>query len=257
MQGCKSIRTLFAIAVLVVAIGCGSTTASAATGGVAPGSSAIPAPAPTGNASTATGGVAPAALRQPSGPVQKTKKKKKKKKKRRRPAHHAPAPTPRPAPAPAPSPGSTSDVPPRYLATYKRAAARYGIDWRVLAAIGKNESDHGRSTAPGVHSGRNYANCCSGPMQICTVKSCSNTWGYYGVDGDDDGVVSVYDPDDAIYAAAALVRDLKGTVGSSPKLLLAAYNAGPGNVQRYHGVPPFAETQSYVRRGLAYIASLS
>ena len=252
MQGCKSVRSAFAIAVLVVAMACGATSASAATGGIAPSSSAG---ASVSGGSANTGGVAPAAIRQPSGPVKKTKKKKKKKK-RRRPAHHAPAPAPAPAPTPAPGRGSTSDVPPGYLATYKRAGAKYGVDWRILAAIGKNESDHGRSTLPGVHSGRNYADCCSGPMQICTVQSCSNTWGYYGVDGDNDGVISVYDPDDAIYAAAALVRDLKTIVGSDPKLVLAAYNAGPGNVQKYKGVPPFAETQAYVKRALAYIASL-
>jgi membrane-bound lytic murein transglycosylase B len=148
------------------------------------------------------------------------------------------------------------DIPARYLAIYKAAGAKYGVDWRVLAAIGKNESDHGRSTAPGVSSGRNYANCCSGPMQICTVQSCSNTWGYYSTDGDGDGVASVYDPDDAIHAAAALVRDLKGIVGTDPKLLMAAYNAGPGNVKKYNGVPPFPETRAYVKAGLAYIASL-
>ena len=66
----------------------------------------------------------------------------------------------------------------------------------------------------------------------------------------------MYDPADSIYAAAALVRDLKTIVGSDPKLVLAAYNAGPGNVRKYNGVPPFPETKAYVSAGLAYIASL-
>ena len=201
--------------------------------------------------------MSPSTVRPPSAPV------KRKKRKKRKPAasrHPAPAPAPRSAPAPAPPrlppSGSTADIPANYLALYKAAAAKNGVDWRVLAAIGKNESDHGRSTAPGVTSGRNFADCCSGPMQICTVKSCSNVWHYYAVDADGDGVASVYDPDDSIYAAAALVRDLQAIVGYDPTLLLAAYNAGPGNVKRYKGVPPFPETKAYVAAGLAYIASL-
>jgi soluble lytic murein transglycosylase-like protein len=107
-----------------------------------------------------------------------------------------------------------------------------------------------------VTEGLNFADCCSGPMQLCTVNACGKTWQAYAVDGDGDGVASVYEPADAIYAAAALVRDLKTIVGDDPELVLAAYNAGPGNVARYKGVPPFPETQAYVRAGLAYIASL-
>jgi len=203
----------------------------------------------------ATGGISPSAVRPPSAPVKKRKKPKRRKPRRRHPVQTH-AQTPPPTPTPAPTVGSTSDIPARYLALYKAAGTRYGVDWRILAAIGKNESDHGRSTAPGVTSGRNYANCCSGPMQLCTVQSCGNVWQFYAIDGDNDGVASVYDPDDSIYAAAALVADLKAIVGTDPKLVLAAYNAGPGNVQKYKGVPPFAETKAYVSAGLAYIASL-
>jgi membrane-bound lytic murein transglycosylase B len=259
MQGVNGFRSAFAIAVLLVALACGTASASAATGGVAPptGSSTS-----SGGTSPATvtpsgpsGGVSPYSVKPPHAPVKPKKAKAKKRKRRRR--HHAPAQTHTQTPAPTTSaPSNTSDIPSSYLKLYKAAGAHYGVDWRILAAIGKNESDHGRSTAPGVKSGLNYASCCSGPMQLCTVKSCGNTWGYYAVDGDDDGVESVYDPADSIYAAAALVRDLKGIVGSDPKLVLAAYNAGPGNVQKYNGVPPFPETKAYVSAALAYIASL-
>src|SRR4051794_34906120 len=62
-------------------------------------------------------------------------------------------------------PGSgAGDVPRDYLRIYRAAARAYAVDWRVLAAIGKIESDHGRSGAAGVRSGRNFADCCSGPM---------------------------------------------------------------------------------------------
>jgi membrane-bound lytic murein transglycosylase B len=284
MQGIKLFRLTLAVALLMLALACASTTASAATGGTtAPsgtsgsgssGSSSSGGTAPrsgskspsTGTSPSPTGGISPSAVRPPTAPVKPKPKKHKKPKKRKRRRHPAqpPAPatpptppttTPAPAPSTPPGPG-VADIPARYLAIYKAAGAKYGVDWRVLAAIGKNESDHGRSTAPGVASGRNYANCCSGPMQICTVQSCSNTWGYYGIDANGDGVVSVYDPEDAINGAAALVRDLKAIVGTDPKLLLAAYNAGPGNVKKYKGVPPFPETQAYVKAGVAYINSL-
>src|SRR3954452_2104767 len=270
MQGGRPIRMMLAVVALLAAFACGSSNALATSGGTsAPSagqttstgsagqSGGIGPKTPETTSTTRTGGISPTAVRTPSAPVKPKKPKKKKRKRRRHPAAHAPAPTPAPAPAPAPAPsGSTADIPSRYLALYKAAGARYGVDWRVLAAIGKNESDHGRSTAPGVTSGRNFADCCSGPMQMCTVKACSNVWQFYAIDADGDGVASVYDPDDAIYAAAALVRDLKAIVGSDPSLLLAAYNAGPGNVKKYDGVPPFAETKAYVSAGLAYIASL-
>jgi hypothetical protein len=149
-----------------------------------------------------------------------------------------------------------TDVPAPYLRIYRAAARRYGVDWRLLAAIGKNESDHGRAQLPGVVSGLNFAECCSGPMQICQVESCGNVWDAYRQDADADGVESIYSPADAIHAAAALVVDLRRIVGPNPRLVMAAYNAGPGNVQRYRGIPPFAETLVYVRSGIRYIRAL-
>jgi soluble lytic murein transglycosylase-like protein len=255
MQGA---RKAFAIMVILVAFACGAASASADTGGVSPssggGSSSTSnsgGTAPGTRASTGpSGGISPSTVRPGDAPV---KPKKKKRKRRRRPPVRTPAPSPAPLP---PATSKNSDVPSGYLKLYNAAGTRYGVDWRMLAAIGKNESDHGRSKAPGVTSGRNYADCCSGPMQLCTVKSCGNTWGYYAIDGDNDGVVSVYQPADSTYAAAALVRDLKRIVGTNPKLVFAAYNAGPGNVQKYGGVPPFAETKAYVSAALAYMASL-
>jgi membrane-bound lytic murein transglycosylase B len=272
MAGANPLRSTLLIAILLLALSCGAASASAATGGTSAPSGGGTTSSGSGSSTSTkgstgatapqgqTGGVSPSSVRPPSAPVKPRKPKRRKKRRRRHPAPvtaPAPAPAPVPTPAPAPDPvAGIADIPARFLGLYRAAGAKYGVDWRILAAIGKNESDHGRSTAPGVLEGLNFADCCSGPMQICTVKSCSSVWQHYAVDGDGDGLASVYDPDDAIYGAAWLVHDLQAIVGPDPKLLLAAYNAGPGNVKRYDGVPPFPETKAYVRAGLVYIATL-
>src|SRR5690242_982869 len=52
-----------------------------------------------------------------------------------------------------PSAAARAEIPPVYLQLYMQAGQQYGIDPWVLAGIGFVETDHGRSTAPGVHSG--------------------------------------------------------------------------------------------------------
>jgi hypothetical protein len=149
-----------------------------------------------------------------------------------------------------------TDIPRVYLKLYRSAARSYDVDWRLLAALGKNESDHGRAQLPGVTQGLNFAECCSGPMQICQVESCGNVWQAYRRDGDGDGVVSIYSAADSIDSAAALVVDLERLVGPNPKLVMASYNAGPASVQKYKGVPPYDETIAYVTSGIRYIRAL-
>jgi len=103
-------------------------------------------------------------------------------------------------------PGQVSDIPPQMLTIYVRIGEQTGVDWAILAAIGKVESDHARSTAPGVHSGVNFAGCCAGPMQISLTGGARSTWRRYQADGNSDGVMSVYDPADAVLAAAKYLR---------------------------------------------------
>jgi hypothetical protein len=108
----------------------------------------------------------------------------------------------RPRQAP-PSAAARADIPTRYLQLYQQAAGRCpGLSWSVLAAVGKVESDHGRSRLPGVRSGWNAAGA-AGPMQFgIGVGRAGNAWARYGADFDRDGQTSVYDPGDAIPAAA-------------------------------------------------------
>lgn len=106
---------------------------------------------------------------------------------------------------PAASVRAVASIPPEMLVLYRQAGAAYGIDWTVLAAIGAIESDHDRSSAPGVHAGLNAAGCCAGPMQF-KVTEPGNTWAAYGVDGNGNGRRDVYDPADAIPSAARYLR---------------------------------------------------
>ena len=117
--------------------------------------------------------------------------------------------------------GPVSDIPPDYLAAYRSAAERFelGSDgWSFLAAIGKIESDHGRSTAPGVSSGQNFHGCCAGPMQIHNgYGSGGGTWAAVKVDGDHDGRLDIYDVDDAVASAAHYLR-----MSGAPRRLAAS-----------------------------------
>ncbi|MFE7134523.1 NlpC/P60 family protein [Streptomyces sp. NPDC057638] len=82
------------------------------------------------------------------------------------------------------------------------------------------------------------------------------TWATHGIDGDKDGDRDVWDPADAIPSAAsydcALAQYVKKAPGDPTSNMLAAYNAGPYAVIKYGGVPPYKETQHYVKiiRGL-------
>ncbi|WP_063798230.1 bifunctional lytic transglycosylase/C40 family peptidase [Streptomyces sp. 150FB] len=78
-----------------------------------------------------------------------------------------------------------------------------------------------------------------------------STWKLHGIDGNGDGKRDVWDPEDAIPSAAGylcdIANDVKSVPGDKQKNMLAAYNAGSGAVQKYGGVPPYKETQNYVR----------
>jgi hypothetical protein len=118
---------------------------------------------------------------------------------------------------PSPSAFAVADIPADYLDLYRRAAPRCPrLPWTVLAGIGSAESSHGRSAAPGVRDGANFAGAM-GPMQFL-----AETWAAYGTDGDGDGVADVYDATDAVFAAA----DYLCATGAPDRLASAvvAYN---------------------------------
>jgi peptidoglycan DL-endopeptidase CwlO len=114
---------------------------------------------------------------------------------------------------PAPSVAGRATIPANYLQIFQQAGRTYGVPWVILAGIGEVESDDGRSSLPGVHSGAN-AFGAAGPMQIGIGGAAGDTWGGAPVhpagqpvagvatDANGDGTASVYDPADAIAGAA-------------------------------------------------------
>lgn len=83
------------------------------------------------------------------------------------------------------------------------------------------------------------------------------TWAAHGIDGNGDGTADPFDAPDAIASQAsydcALAADVAAVPGDVTSNMLAAYNAGPGAVLQYQGIPPYPETQNYVAAILALI----
>jgi cell wall-associated NlpC family hydrolase len=122
-----------------------------------------------------------------------------------------------------PSRAALTDIPSDYLALYMEAAATCpGLDWSVLAAVGKTESDHGRSALPGVHDGANYAGA-RGPMQFLPTTFQSVVAKHPPPKG---GATppSPYNAHDAIYAAAAYLCDSGARDGKNLPGAVKTYN---------------------------------
>jgi cell wall-associated NlpC family hydrolase len=122
-----------------------------------------------------------------------------------------------------------------YLRLFEQAGSRYGVDPTLLAAVAKQES--GFNPRAVSHAG------AQGLMQLMPATAAGL------------GVTNSFDPAQAVDGAARLLRDLIGKFGRID-LALAAYNAGPGAVHRYGGIPPYAETQQYVHAVLAHKSQL-
>ncbi len=68
------------------------------------------------------------------------------------------------------------------------------------------------------------------------------------------GVTDAYDPAQNVAGGTKYIKGLLGKFNGDVRLAVAAYNAGPGAVEKYGGVPPYAETQNYVQNVLASYA---
>jgi peptidoglycan DL-endopeptidase CwlO len=112
-----------------------------------------------------------------------------------------------------------------YANLFTQAGNRYGVDPALLAAVASQESGFDPSAVSAAGA--------QGLMQF--MPSTAQSLG-----------VNPLDPASAVDGAARYLAGLIGQFGST-SLALAAYNAGPGAVSSYGGIPPYAETQNYVR----------
>lgn len=116
---------------------------------------------------------------------------------------------------------------------FRRASEKYDISYDFLIAVAKAESDFN-------------PNCVSsagakGIMQVMPYEA------------KELGITDVFDPEQNIMGAAKLLAAHLKKFDGDTTLAAAAYNAGSGRVKQYGGVPPFKETQNYVKKIAAYM----
>ena len=111
---------------------------------------------------------------------------------------------------------------------FQAAAEKYGISNQLLKAVAKVESNFNPNAVSSAGA--------SGIMQLMpgTAKGL--------------GVTDVFDAQENINGGAKYLSQLYKRYDGDLRLTLAAYNAGPGNVDKYGGVPPFKETQNYIKK---------
>jgi soluble lytic murein transglycosylase-like protein len=126
-----------------------------------------------------------------------------------------------------PASGQSSE----YESLIEQAAVRTGVDPAVLHGLIEQESGFDPSATSSAGA--------SGLTQLMPGTAASL------------GVANTQNPAESIEGGARYLGELMSKFGGNTEDALAAYNAGPGAVEQYGGIPPYSETQSYVANVLA------
>jgi soluble lytic murein transglycosylase-like protein len=125
-------------------------------------------------------------------------------------------------------------APTQYDAQITAAATKYGLDPALLKGLIRQESNFNAGARSGAGA--------QGLTQLMPGTAASL------------GVTDPTDPAQAIDGGAKYLKAQLDRFGGDASKALAAYNAGPGAVAKFGGVPPYAETQNYVTKVLGYAA---